>query len=522
MILCLLRLCELDHSGKDTNDARLRSAGFDIGQDVMRKSDSSTGQIKAMIATDVTLLVGKDFIKVPATQFLAGDWKEYTAKPVAKAVPFLDSLPVNCLEFQMGMCKARVLNQMILDETMGASHYEGLKVFLKPSRDVRATIRFEKGALQIVASTHRVDVKPTGSTMNSSICCGTVDMQRQIFDIWLSSPVQQSPTQVLHPFWVLRTSANVAECNLELTPKNHGGRRLRMDGDSWHIPIAKNSKVINPGDSLILYKPVTAAKPEPLVPEKKRVTTKQPDSSVDEPSVWAITGGMLKKSLKWLVKTKTVEDKLFVEIDKWDRAFVPFVTGKPIQLKKEKEPHHLSIKAFQELLDLRKEACDRAYNRHIREAAATAGDKEPPHRNAREADVYVAGRTVEMECPEVVFGEETMPAQRIVTIWSVKDPVLWVELTPENLDYLALFMRRGLFEHQASNPPLRRRKKLRGEEVRPIAGSPKKKNRRGRKRKMPATEEPEPVQEAESPHTPPVLAGDSESDEDVVQSILNS
>ena len=139
------------------------------------------------------------------------------------------------------------------------------------------------------------------------------------------------------------------------------------------------------------------------------------------------------------------------------------------------EPHHLSIKAFQELLDLRKEACDRAYNRHIREAAATAGDKEPPHRNAREADVYVAGRTVEMECPEVVFGEETMPAQRIVTIWSVKDPVLWVELTPENLDYLALFMRRGLFEHQASNPPLRRRKKLRGEEVRPIAGSPKKK-----------------------------------------------
>ena len=53
--------------------------------------------------------------------------------------------------------------------------------------------------------------------------------------------------------------------------------------------------------------------------------------------VWAITGGMLKKSLKWLVKTKTVEDKLFVEIDKWDRAFVPFVTGKPIQLKKEKE-----------------------------------------------------------------------------------------------------------------------------------------------------------------------------------------
>ena len=281
--LYILRLCELDSAGQETNDARLRSAGFEIGQDVVRRSDSSTGQIKAMNATDVTLLVGTNFVKVPAKQFLAGDWKEYTVKPVPEAVPFLDSLPVNCLEFQMGMWKARVLKQMILDETMGASHYEGLKVFLKPSRDVRATIRFEKGALQIVASTHRVDVKPTGSTMNSSFCCGTAEMQSQIFDIWLSSPVQQSPTQVLHPFWVLRTSANVAECNLELTPKNHGGRRLRMEGESWHIPIAKNSKVINPGDSLILYKPVTAAKPEPLVPEKKRMTAKQPEPSVPEP-----------------------------------------------------------------------------------------------------------------------------------------------------------------------------------------------------------------------------------------------
>ena len=103
-----------------------------------------------MNATDVTLLVGTNFVKVPAKQFLAGDWKEYTAKPVPEAVPFLDSLPVNCLEFQMGMWKARVLKQMILDETMGASHYEGLKVFLKPSRDVRATIRFEKGACRLL------------------------------------------------------------------------------------------------------------------------------------------------------------------------------------------------------------------------------------------------------------------------------------------------------------------------------------------------------------------------------------
>ena len=116
----------------------------------------------------------------------------------------------------------------------------------------------------------------------------------------------------------------------------------------------------------------------------------------------------------------------------------------------------------------------------MRDAAATAGDKEPQYRNAREADVYVAGRTVQMECPEVVFGGQTTPARNIAALWSVKDPVLWLELTPENLDYLALFMRRGLMEHHESDAPIRRRKKLRGEEARPIAaGSPKKKSRRG-------------------------------------------
>ena len=52
--------------------------------------------------------------------------------------------------------------------------------------------------------------------------------------------------------------------------------------------------------------------------------------------VWAITGGMLKKKT-WLVKTKEVEDRLFVKIDKWDRPFVQFVTGNAVQLKKEKE-----------------------------------------------------------------------------------------------------------------------------------------------------------------------------------------
>ncbi|CAE7684490.1 unnamed protein product [Symbiodinium sp. CCMP2592] len=497
-------------SGKTgKNDQAMVSAGFDIGQDVLRKSDSAKAKIQAMSATDVTLLVGKDVVKVPAKNFLAGEWKQFTAKAEALAVPFLE-IPVNSLDFEIQLWRAKILEHMTAEEATGAKHYDALEVFLKPSKDVRTTKKFDKGMLQIVASTHRIDLKPAGSSVGSSICCGTADIQGEIYDILLSSCLQQTPKQVLHPFWVLRTSTNVAECNMEL--------------------------VVNAGDSLVLYKAATAAKP---VEQSMwvRLTTGSQTAKQDRiivlissdprtgpmakptemQQVWAITGGMLKKK-KWLVKTKEVEDKLFLQIDKWDRSFVQFVTGNTVQLKKEKDPHHLSIKAFQELLDLRKEACDRAYNRHIRDAAATAGDKEPQYRNAREADVYVAGRTVVMECPEVVFGGDTMPARNIAAIWSVKDPVLWMELTPENLDYLGLFMRRGLMEHQESDAPIRRRKKLRGEEARPIdAGSPKRKSRRGRKRKAPNSEEAAPLQE----ESPPPVPEESDSNEVVVNGIIN-
>ena len=264
-----MRLCELDSAGKDTSDARLRSAGFEIGQNVLRKSDSATAKIQAMSATEVTLLVNKSVVKVAAKQFLAGDWKPFTAKAEALPVPFVGSLPVNSPEFEIARWKAQVLNQISADEATGAKHYAGLQVFLKPSKDVRSAKKFEKGALNIVPSTHRVDLKAAGSTSGSAISCGTTDIKGNVFDIFLSSCLQQGDQQVIHPFWVMRTSANLADCNMELVPKNHAARKLTMKASgAWHVPMARNTKVINPGESLILYKAATAAMPEPLVPEK--------------------------------------------------------------------------------------------------------------------------------------------------------------------------------------------------------------------------------------------------------------
>ena len=150
------------------------------------------------------------------------------------------------------------------------------------------------------------------------------------------------------------------------------------------------------------------------------------------------------------------------------------------------EAHHLSIPAFSELLSLRKAACDELYQTHIREAAALAGDPAPRVRKAREADCYVAGRIVKMRCPSVSFEDQDLPATIVRVLWSIESPELWVELKEENLDYLRLFMKKGLAEHCVCHPaPERRRKKLRAAVI-PASpkksGSPKKKNRGTRKR----------------------------------------
>ncbi|CAE7678449.1 unnamed protein product [Symbiodinium sp. KB8] len=447
-----------------------------------------------MSASEVTLQIDDQVVRVASQSFLAGEWRAHVSKQEAVPVDFIDSLPVNSFEFQLAELKARILHQMRADEASGSVHYGSLELFLKPGH-VKAGKRFEKAELILFPSTHRIDFRKPGSGSAGAIVAGLVDIKRCTYEVCLTSCIAQSPNQVLHPFWVMKTSANQAECNLELMPKNHSTRRLKMNTDvAWQTPYARNTKVINAGDSLVLFR--------------------------------------LKKTSTWLAKTKEVEDRLFVRIDKWDRHFIQFVTGQPLELRKEKDPHHLSIPAFQNLLDLRKSACDKLYNKHLRDAAAVAGDAEPPHRSAREEDLYLAGRVVDMACPDVQLEEEFMPGQIVSALWSVRDPVLWVELLPENLDYIALYMKKGLADHVETNQQPRRRKKLRGDADagRMVHVSPKKKNRRGRKRKATHMEEeeqeviqeekPEAIQEEARPSRS--SARDSDSDEDPVAALLRS
>ena len=209
--------------------------------------------------------------------------------------------------------------------------------------------------------------------------------------------------------------------------------------------------------------------------------------------VWQISGGDLKRKRTWVAETKDVEGITFLKIEKWNRALVAFVTGKPLQLQAEHEVHHLSIPAWTALLDARSIACTESYHTAVREAAAAVGDPEPKLRAAREADCYLTGRIVNMSLPAVNFNNVAMPAMSMKALWSVSAPELWVELTELNLDYLWLYLKHGLAEHVMKQPELRRRKTLRKQPIKDT--SPKKRARRSRRkaRSEAPADEPEPA-----------------------------
>ena len=225
--------------------------------------------------------------------------------------------------------------------------------------------------------------------------------------------------------------------------------------------------------------------------------------------VWQITGGNLKRKQTWVAETKELDGNTFVKIDKWNRPFVSFVTGKALQLQAGREAHHLSIPAFGKLLDARKDACAELYQATVREAAAAAGDPEPQARQPREADCYLTGRVVTMRLPAVEFEGDTADAIEMRALWSISAPEMWVELTEANMDYLRVYLKKGLQDHTGSEPQRRRRKKLQNALGDKHAKSPKKKKSRSSRRRMNASpEEHEPA-----PLPPPPVAS-AECDEE--------
>ncbi|CAE7038267.1 unnamed protein product [Symbiodinium sp. CCMP2592] len=190
--------------------------------------------------------------------------------------------------------------------------------------------------------------------------------------------------------------------------------------------------------------------------------------------VTCIKGPHLKQP--WLPDVQTVGGVEYIKLHKWDRDLTLFSTGTPLNFAAtgRRPAHNINVQWFEDTKRLRREACDAAVRKIIADAAEAEGKPVPPRiRPAREEDQFLVGKTVMLDCPDILDQHDQVlqPARQIQFLWGTTSD-LFMELNEDNLAYIRCAIKESApFIQQ----PSKRRSKLQG--------SPKRLRKRGRKPK---------------------------------------
>ena len=122
----------------------------------------------------------------------------------------------------------------------------------------------------------------------------------------------------------------------------------------------------------------------------------------------------------WLVTSQQVEGDQYVLLDKWNRDFTKFVTGKALDLRN-CDKTSINNDFFDNLLVERNSKSKDA----VREA--TQVDEE-----------HGSSSTVEIILPEVSFGDAEFKARSVRALWGVKSTELWVFLDADVLEHIRM------------------------------------------------------------------------------------
>ncbi|CAE8618412.1 unnamed protein product [Polarella glacialis] len=177
-------------------------------------------------------------------------------------------------------------------------------------------------------------------------------------------------------------------------------------------------------------------------------------SNVHIYNVVAIKNDVLKQP--WLPETKIEGDVTFIRLDKWDRMLAKFCTGSSLDLRKGKIKN-ANYLYFDQLQTARTAACDAAVVAAYAVDDAVAERPNKRQRKARLSDREIAPSVVEVLAPEVNRGGIHLPAVAMKMLFGIKNSVMWVELSPENLEHI----RQGILASQDDEVPGRHWQKTR-------------------------------------------------------------
>ena len=286
---------EYDSSGSLKNASSiLKENGFHVGQYVVRRKDKVIAQIHDLEGEKVTLNVEEGPISGWAQVSIASfvekkEWKPMSKNPITpeEVKNWTSFTAQNNRDLMVHLAKGRIFEALLKLEKEHMSSYSGLQIFGKPQRSVVATSKFEKHKLILVPTTLRIEIKNAGDAEKDSgnnVCVGRAGVSDMSFFLCpcFNVPVakEEGGKEVgfISPYWCVRSTRDEKEANCEKT----GVFKPTDLNSNIKIHTIRNSKVINPGDSLLLYVPktVNAEETEPLTPvvtepePKRRRTTK--------------------------------------------------------------------------------------------------------------------------------------------------------------------------------------------------------------------------------------------------------
>lgn len=247
----------------------------------MRKADKVRGVIQSMHESTVVIEVHDGPItgtaQVSADGFRRGQWKISKEKVAPLDVAGdKHSAFVKSRELKLRVVQGKVAAALLAAEEKSKSCLQGLKITLKPSRDVMTVKEFAKGDLILNPATPKIVTtdNPTGGM----ISLGKIDG----FPIHLV-PHFQGPDKdgcyddaFLPPFWAVRTTHDESKSNMEM----HLVYDPTKTNNAAKVTVMRNTKDIGENEVLLRWVPKKENLEvlEELVPcppaAKRRMTTK--------------------------------------------------------------------------------------------------------------------------------------------------------------------------------------------------------------------------------------------------------
>lgn len=165
-------------------------------------------------------------------------------------------------------------------------------------------------------------------------------------------------------------------------------------------------------------------------------------------SHWAI----VHKLDTWYPEVVTRNGDNFVKLSKFDRKFVLFALGKPMDLSKGVARSANSL-LFDKLLGLRKQASEESARQQMEmpESQDTPSDHPVPKRKAkrvRTEDGCLVDPRVVIQLPELETKTEYFLSRPAKVLWGVTSKELWIELNEPNLHYMKAMVQHGVGQQQ--------------------------------------------------------------------------